>query len=92
MTKQELAASVAQKTGLSLKEATAAIESAMITVIKAVSTGHGVYLRGFGTFKSVTRAPKKARNISKNKEMIIPAHDIPVFKPSKEFKERVKKQ
>ena len=90
MTKQELATQVANKTGLSPKEATAEIESAMATIIEAVSAGRGVYLRGFGTFKSVTRAPKKARNISKNKPIEVPATRKPVFKPSKEFKERVR--
>ncbi len=92
MTKQELATQVAQRTGLSQKEATAAIEAVTTTVIEAVSAGRGVYLRGFGTFKSATRAERKARNISKNNEIIIPAHSVPVFRPSKEFKERVKKQ
>ena len=49
-----------------------------------------VYLRGFGSFIVKKRAQKTARNISKNTTMIIPAHNIPVFKPSEEFLTMVK--
>ena len=36
-----------------------------------------------------TRAEKTARNISKNTTLVIPAHNIPAFKPSNTFKEEV---
>ena len=36
------------------------------------------------------RAQKTARNISKGKTIIIPAHCIPAFKPSKVFMNKVK--
>jgi DNA-binding protein HU-beta len=49
-----------------------------------------VYLRGFGTFHLKRRAEKTARNISKNTTVIVPAHDIPAFKPSNEFKDSLK--
>ena len=49
-----------------------------------------VYLRGFGTFVVKRRAQKTARNISKNTTLIIDAHDIPAFKPSKSFIEKMK--
>jgi len=40
---------------------------------------------------SLRKEPKKtARNISKNTTIIIPAHNIPAFKPAKEFVEEVK--
>ena len=32
------------------------------------------------------------RNIGQNTTLIIPAHDIPAFKPSKEFSNKIKKQ
>ncbi|HOT59971.1 MAG TPA: HU family DNA-binding protein [Spirochaetales bacterium] len=49
-----------------------------------------MYLRGFGSFIIKHRAEKTARNISKNTTMIVPAHNIPAFKPAKEFMEKVK--
>jgi DNA-binding protein HU-beta len=49
-----------------------------------------VYLRGFGSFIIKKRAKKTARNISKNTTLIIPAHNIPSFKPAKTFVSKVK--
>jgi DNA-binding protein HU-beta len=50
-----------------------------------MANGENVYLRGFGTFEIKHRAAKKGRNISKNTSVLIPAHNIPKFKPRKEF-------
>jgi len=47
-------------------------------------------LRGFGSFIVKERAQKTARNISKNTTIIIPAHNIPAFKPAKTFVGKVK--
>lgn len=44
------------------------------------------YLRGLGSFILKHRAEKTARNISKNTTVIVPAHNIPFFKPSDAFK------
>ena len=52
--------------------------------------GNEVFLRGFGSFIIKHRAEKTARNISKNTTIIIPAHNIPAFKPAKEFMEKVR--
>ena len=49
-----------------------------------------MYLRGFGSFIVKTRAEKTGRNISKNTTIIIPAHNIPSFKPSRVFVDEVK--
>jgi len=52
--------------------------------------GENVYLRGFGSFTIKRRAEKTGRNISKNTTIIIPAHNIPSFKPAKTFVAQVK--
>ena len=52
--------------------------------------GENVYLRGFGSFVIKKRAQKTGRNISKNTTIIIPAHNIPSFKPAKTFVNEVK--
>ena len=49
-----------------------------------------VYLRGFGSFIRKTRAEKIGRNIKKDVSIVIPAHNIPAFKPSKTFVNEVK--
>ena len=63
----------------------------METIKTSMTNGEEVFLRGFGSFIIKRRAEKTARNISKNTTIIIPAHNIPAFKPAKEFMEKVKK-
>ena len=62
----------------------------METVKGSLAKGENVYLRGFGSFIVKKRAQKTARNISKNTTIIIPAHNIPAFKPAKTFMGDVK--
>ena len=60
-------------------------------VKESLSNQENVYLRGFGSFIIKKRAEKTARNIKKNSTLIIPAHNIPAFKPAKTFVNDVKK-
>ena len=68
----------------------AVVESFMEQVMNAMANGENVYLRGFGSFIIKQRAAKTARNISTNTTIIVPAHSIPAFKPSKEFASKIK--
>ena len=67
------------------------IESFMVEVKESLEKGENVYLRGFGSFIVKRYAEKTARNISKNTTVIVPAHNIPAFKPAKEFTQQVSK-
>ena len=62
----------------------------METIKTSMINGDEVFLRGFGSFIIKHRAEKAARNITKNTTMVIPAHNIPAFKPAKSFVEKVK--
>jgi DNA-binding protein HU-beta len=62
----------------------------MGSIKDSLAKGQNVYLRGFGSFIVKERAEKTGRNISKNTTIIIPAHNIPSFKPAKTFVEQVK--
>lgn len=90
MTKIELAKEIASKTGLKNKDVLEIVESLMETIKTSMAEGEEVFLRGFGSFIIKHRANKTARNISKNTTVIVPAHDIPAFRPAKEFLEKVK--
>ncbi len=90
MTKADIVADIAEETGLERTEALQAVEAFMTSIKKSLSKGQNVYLRGFGSFIVKERAEKTGRNISKNTTIIIPAHNIPAFKPSKTFVEEVK--
>jgi DNA-binding protein HU-beta len=91
MTKADIVAGIADETGLERAEALKAVESFMTTIKTSLSQGQNVYLRGFGSFIVKERAEKTGRNISEKTTIIIPAHNIPSFKPAKTFVEQVKK-
>ena len=90
MTKIEIVREIASKTGLSTKDVMVVVESLMQTIKSSMENGEEVFLRGFGSFIIKRRAEKTARDISKNITVIVPAHDIPAFKPAKEFMDQVK--
>jgi DNA-binding protein HU-beta len=90
MTKAEIVAEIANKTGIEKVTVQATVEAFMETIKNAMTTGENVYLRGFGSFTIKKRAEKTGRNISKNTTIIIPAHNIPAFKPAKTFVIEVK--
>lgn len=85
MTKADLVQEISKQTGIDRDEVLMIVESFMETVKGSLSRGKEVYLRGFGSFIIKRRAEKTGRNIGQNTTLIIPAHDIPAFKPSKEF-------
>ena len=62
----------------------------METIKTSMTNGEEVFLRGFGSFIIKHRADKTARDISKNTTVIVPAHEIPAFKPAKESLDKVK--
>ena len=89
MTKAEIVAKIAEKTGVEKGNALAVVESFMEIVRESVKRNEDVYLRGFGTFKNKRRAAKKGRNIrangGKGAPIDIPARNVPAFKPAKSF-------
>jgi len=91
MTKAELVKQISDATGVEKSAAMAVVEAFMETVKDSISKGEAVYLRGFGTFDIKHRAQKAARNITRNTTIIVPEHDVPSFKPCREFMANVKK-
>ena len=90
MTKAEIVAEIANKTGIEKVTVQQTVESFMEALKNSMINGQNVYLRGFGSFIIKKRAEKTGRNISKNTTIIIPAHNIPSFKPAKTFVNKVK--
>lgn len=85
MQKIEIVDKISRQTGVGRKEALQVVECFMEVVKDSLSNGENVYLRGFGSFIVKHRAEKVARNINKNASVVIPAHDVPAFKPSRDF-------
>ena len=90
MTKADFVNEISKNTGIEKPVDLETVEKKMESVKGSLAKGENVYLRGFGSFIVKKRAQKTARNISKNTTIIIPAHNIPAFKPAKTFMGEVK--
>ena len=91
MTKADIVNKIANNTGLEKTEVQSVVEGFMECVIESLSKDEPVFLRGFGSFIIKHRAEKTARDITKKTTIVIPAHDIPAFKPADSFMEKVSK-
>jgi DNA-binding protein HU-beta len=90
MTKADIVNEISKNTGIEKVTVQRTVESFMESIKDSLVNGENIYLRGFGSFIVKHRAEKTARNISKNTTITIPAHNIPAFKPSKTFVNKVK--
>lgn len=91
MRKIDLVNNVSEKTGLSKVDVLVVIEATIVEIKNSMAGNENVYIRGFGSFIIKKRAAKIGRNVKKNTTVHIPAHNIPAFKPAKEFMEEIKK-
>ena len=90
MTKADVIAEIAEKTGIDKADVSTTVEAFFNVVKNSMANGENIYVRGFGSFVNKKRARKIARNISRNTAIIIDEHYIPSFKPSKVFIEKIK--
>jgi len=91
MNKTELIAAVAEKAGVSKKDAANAVAAVTDSIEAALVAGDKVQLVGFGTFEVRARGARKGRNPKTGKEMVIKASKMPVFKAGKALKDAVAK-
>lgn len=91
MNKTDIVAEVAQKTGMSKKDAEKALNAFIETVSEALQNGDKVQLVGFGSFEVRDRAPKEGINPQTGAKIMIPASKHPVFKAGKALKDKVDK-
>jgi DNA-binding protein HU-beta len=90
MNKNELITKLATETNLTKADCQRVLETTIEITKKAVKKGEEVRLIGFGTFIRAKRAARRGRNPQTGKEIKIPAHNVPRFRPGKEFKTFVK--
>lgn len=89
MNKTELIAEVANKAGLSRKDAEKALGAVVETITEAVVKGDKVQLVGFGSFEMKQREARTGRNPKTKETIEIPATRVPVFKAGKALKDAV---
>ena len=90
MNKVELIAAVAEKTGLSKKDAEKAVAAVVGSIEAALVAGEKVQLIGFGTFEVRERAARMGRNPQTKEAIKIAASKQPVFKAGAALKNAVK--
>ncbi len=91
MNKTELIAAIAEKAGLSKKDAEKALNATLDTVADALAAGDKVQLVGFGGFETKKREARMGRNPKTREAIEIPASCVPVFKAGKALKDKVAK-
>lgn len=90
MNKEQLIERVASKTGLSKKDANAALDAILDGIASALKKGEKVTLVGFGTFTVRRRKAREGRNPQTGEKIKIPARKVPAFTAGKELKVQVK--
>ena len=89
MNKTELVAAMAEKAGLSKKDAEAALKAFTEVVAEELKKGEKIQLVGFGTFEVSERAAREGRNPQTGAPMKIAASKAPKFKAGKALKDAI---
>ena len=89
MNKSQLVAKVAEKAGLTKKDAEKAVNGLFASVQEALVSGDKVQMIGFGTFEVKARAARTGRNPQTGEEIKIAASKNPAFKAGKALKDAV---
>jgi len=90
MNKQDLIAKVAKDCDLSKAGATAALDSVLDGILKTLKKGDPITFVGFGTFKTVQRKARTARNPQTGAPIKIPKRRVVRFTAGKALKTAVK--
>lgn len=91
MNKTELIAAVAEKAGLTKKDAERVVSATFETITASLVKGDKVQVSGFGIFEVKAREARIGRNPRTKEEIKIPATKLPAFKASKTLKDAVAK-
>ncbi|RUM30821.1 MAG: DNA-binding protein [Aquifex sp.] len=89
MTKAELVAKIAEKAGITKKEADAAIKAFVEAIHELFEKEENLRIPGLGTFKVTVRSARKGRNPRTGEVIEIPARKVLTFKPAKELVKQV---
>ena len=90
MTKAEMIVAIAEKTGMTKKDAEKAVSAVMETITETLKKGDKVTLTGFGSFEIKTRAAHSGINPKTKEPITIAECKVPVFKAGKGLKDSVK--
>ena len=86
MNKAELIDVLTSKMGVDRRQATAAVENVVDTIVRAVHKGDSVTITGFGVFEQRRRAARVARNPRTGETVKVKPTSVPAFRPGAQFK------
>ena len=86
MNKAELIDVLTEKLGSDRRQATAAVENVVNTIVRAVHKGDSVTITGFGVFEQRRRAARVARNPRTGETVKVKPTSVPAFRPGAQFK------
>jgi DNA-binding protein HU-beta len=86
MNKAELIDVLTEKLGSDRRQATAAVENVVDTIVRAVHKGESVTITGFGVFEQRRRAARVARNPRTGETVKVKPTSVPAFRPGAQFK------
>lgn len=89
MNKADLVAAMAEKAGVSKKDAEASLKAFTDVVAEELKKGEKIQLVGFGTFEVSERAAREGRNPQSGEPMKIEASKAPRFKAGKALKDMI---
>jgi DNA-binding protein HU-beta len=89
LNKTELVGAVAEKAGLTKKDADRVVNSLFEVITETLASGEKVQIIGFGTFEVRHRAARKGRNPQTGEEIDIAASRLPAFKAGKALRRAV---
>ena len=91
MTKNEIIAVVADKAGVSKKDAAKTVDALFETITEELANGNPVRFTGFGTFETRVRGARQGKNPRTGEILNIPESKLPAFKAGSGLREAVNK-
>ena len=89
LTKKDIIEAIAEKYGMTKKDAKAMLEAVMDTLVETLEAGNSVALPGFGKLKIVERAARTAHSPATGEVIEVPAKKVVRFGPAKALKDAV---
>ena len=89
MTKRDIVNEVANKQGMTKKQAAIAVDAVLDAIKEALAAGDKVSMVGFGSFSVKKRAAREGRNPRTGEPLKIKAKKVPIFRPGRALKDAV---
>ncbi len=90
MTRSDLVEQLAERFGqLTQRDADVAVKAILEAMGNALTRGHRIEIRGFGSFSVNHRPPRMGRNPRTGDPVPIPERRVPHFKPGKALRQAI---